>query len=167
MTEHLDRKDAEDRLFKAIEDTRVGMLGVAGGEPRHMQPMTAYVEREANELWFFTYRDTDLVRDVNASSGHDAMFCIISKDREVYACLGGELEEHFDRERMERYWNPVVAAWYPDGKDDPRLTLLRMRLDDAQVWLSQAGPVRFAFEIAKANMTKDQPDLGGRADIQF
>ena len=167
MTEHLDRKDAEDRLFKAIEDTRVGMLGVAGGEPRHMQPMTAYVEREANELWFFTYRDTDLVRDVNASGGHCAMFCVISKDREVYACLGGELEEHFDRERMERYWNPVVAAWYPEGKDDPRLTLLRMRLDDAQMWLSQAGPVRFAFEIAKANMTRDQPDLGGRADIQF
>ena len=167
MTEHLDRKDAEDRLFKAIEDTRVGMLGVAGGEPRHMQPMTAYVEREANELWFFTYRDTDLVRDVNASGGHYAMFCVISKDREVYACLGGELEEHFDRERMERYWNPVVAAWYPEGKDDPRLTLLRMRLDDAQMWLSQAGPVRFAFEIAKANMTRDQPDLGGRADIRF
>ena len=167
MTEHLDRKDAEDRLFKAIKDTRVGMLGVAGGEPRHMQPMTAYVEREANELWFFTYRDTDLVRDVNASGGHYAMFCVISKDREVYACLGGELEEHFDRERMERYWNPVVAAWYPEGKDDPRLTLLRMRLDDAQMWLSQAGPVRFAFEIAKANMTRDQPDLGGRADIQF
>ena len=167
MTEHLARKDAEDRLFKAIEDTRVGMLGVAGGEPRHMQPMTAYVEREANELWFFTYRDTDLVRDVNASGGHYAMFCVISKDREVYACLGGELEEHFDRERMERYWNPVVAAWYPEGKDDPRLTLLRMRLDDAQMWLSQAGPVRFAFEIAKANMTRDQPDLGGRADIQF
>lgn len=167
MTDNIDRKDAQDRLFKAIEDTRVGMLGPAGGEPRHMQPMTAYVEREANELWFFTYRDTDLVRDVNASAGHYAMFCVISKDREVYACLGGELEEHFDRERMERYWNPVVAAWYPDGKDDPRLTLLRMSLDDAQVWISQTGPVRFAFEIAKANLTKDQPDLGGRADIQF
>lgn len=95
------------------------------------------------------------------------MFCLISKDREVYACLGGELEEHFDRERLERYWNPIVAAWYPDGKDDPRLTLLRFKLDDAQVWINEAGPVRFAFEIAKANMTKDQPDLGGRADIQF
>ncbi|MEH6664270.1 MAG: pyridoxamine 5'-phosphate oxidase family protein [Brevundimonas sp.] len=167
MTEHLDRKDVEERLFKAIEDTRVGMLGVSGGEPRHMQPMTAYVEREAGELWFYTYRDTDLVRDVNASGGHHAMFCLISKDREIYACMGGRLEEHFDRERMERYWNPVVAAWYPEGKDDPRLTLVRMTLDDAQVWVSEAGPVRFAFEIAKANMTHEQPDLGDRADIRF
>ena len=167
MTNHLERKDAEERLFKAIEDTRVGMLGVSGGEPRHMQPMTAFAERDAGELWFFTYRDTDLLRDVNASGGHHAMFCLISKDREIYACLGGELEEHFDRERMERYWNPVVAAWYPDGKDDPRLTLMRMRLDDAQIWISEAGPVRFAFEIAKANMTKEQPDLGDRANIQF
>ena len=167
MTEPLDRKDAEKHLWDALEDTRVGMLGLAGGEPRHMQPMTAFVDRETDSLWFFTYRDTDLARDVTVQGGHYAMFCLVSKDQHLYACLGGELEEQFDRERMDRYWDPVVAAWYPDGKDDPRLTLLRMKLDDAQVWVSRAGPVRFAFEIAKANLTKDRPDLGERADIRF
>ena len=33
---------------------------------------------------------------------------------------------------MDRYWNPVLSAWYPDGKDDPRLTLLRFDVDDGE-----------------------------------
>lgn len=167
MTRPVDREDAEKRLWKALEDTRVGMLGVSGGEPRHMQPMTAFAEPEASALWFFARRDSELVEAIIGAGGRQAMFCLVSKDRETYACLDGELEESFDRARMDRLWNPVVAAWHPEGKDDPRLTLLRMRLDDAEVWVSHAGPVRFAFEIAKANLTGREPDLGGRVDIRF
>ena len=33
---------------------------------------------------------------------------------------------------------------------------------DAEVWCSQAGPVTFAWEIAKANARKHEPHLGGR-----
>ena len=32
--------------------------------------------------------------------------------------------------------------------------------DDAQVWVSDAGPVKFAWEIARANATGRAPDLG-------
>ena len=39
--------------------------------------------------------------------------------------------------------------------------------DDARVWISQAGPAKFAWEIAKANATKHAPDIGGRANIDF
>jgi general stress protein 26 len=85
----------------------------------------------------------------------------------LYACLGGLIRPDPDRERMDRYWNPVVAAWYPEGKDDPRLTLLRLDARDAEVWITEAGPARFAWEIAKANATREQPDLGGRTTLNL
>ena len=68
---------------------------------------------------------------------------------------------------MDKYWNAVVAAWYPQGKDDPHLTLLCFNLSDAEVWISQAGPVRFAWEIAKANATHSTPDVGGHTRLDF
>ena len=73
----------------------------------------------------------------------------------------------YDRERMDKYWNATVAAWYPNGKDDPRLTLLRLDARDAEVWISEAGPARFAWEIAKANATREQPDLGGHTRLNL
>ena len=42
MSDDLDRTKAEERLWDAIDDTRIGMLGL--DEPgQHMQPMTAFV----------------------------------------------------------------------------------------------------------------------------
>ena len=57
----LDRREAEQRLWEAIDDTRIGMLGLH--EPgQHMQPMTAFCEPETNSIWFFTRRTPDLAR---------------------------------------------------------------------------------------------------------
>ncbi len=153
----------ERRLWDEIEKDQIGMLGVVGAAAHHLQPMTAFVEPAANRLWFFTRNDTDLVRQIGP--GQPAMF--VFQQRDLRACIGGALSVRQDRERIDRYWNAVVAAWYPQGKDDPHLTLLCLACDDGRVWISDAGPMRFAWEIAKANATGQTPDLGGRAEVRF
>ena len=161
---HAAGTEAERKLIKAIEDDRIGMLGLVGGESGHYQPMTAFWEEETSSLWFFTYRDTDLAQAVGDGGGH-AMFVFQEKD--LQACIGGRLALSHDPGRMAQFWNPMVAAWYPEGKDDPRLTLLRFDCEDAQVWITEAGLVRYAFEVAKANATGSRPDLGERRDLNF
>ena len=159
----LSRDDAEARLWQALDDTRIGMLGLPGD---HMQPMTGFRDEADGAVWFYTRDETDLARRA-AVDPQRAMFCLISKDRELYACVAGRLSLSRDRERIGRFWNPVVAAWYPEGKDDPHLVLLRLEPEDAQLWLSTKGPVRFAWEVARANLTGDRPDMGERAEIRF
>ena len=166
MSEHLDRAELEIRLWKEIDKARFGMLGLAGGPPRHMQPMTAYADKEEGALWFFTKRTSDLVKETGFE-GHAAMFCVLSKDQEFQACVGGDLVADHDREKIGKYWNAVAAAWFPEGKDDPDLTLLKFTPADAQVWVSRSGPLNFAWEIAKANATKTIPDVGDAAHLNL
>jgi general stress protein 26 len=163
MTEAHD--DVAQRLWREIDKIKIGMLGLSGDPPRHMQPMTAFCEENGGSIWFYTRNDTDLARDTGA--GHTAMFCLMSKDQEFIACVAGRLALDHDRERIDRFWNPVAAAWFPDGREDPALTLLRFDPEDAQVWLSHANPVRFGFDIAKANLTKSQPDVGSREHLRL
>ena len=174
MTQH-HREDVEQRLWREIEKVRTGMLGLAGGPPRHMQPMTAFADKEdvdkdkagagSGAIWFFCRKDNDLL--VEAGAGHAAMFTLLTKDDDFVACIGGTLRQDHDRARIERFWNPVVAAWYPEGKDDPNLTLLRLDPEDAQVWISRGGAIRFGWEIAKANLTKTLPDVGESTHIDL
>mgnify|MGYP006140606399 CR=1 FL=1 len=35
---------------------------------------------------------------------------------------------------IDRLWNPFVAAWYQEGKDDPKLALLRLDAERAEIW---------------------------------
>lgn len=166
MTERHSDAEMQDRLWREIEKARSGMLGLVGQAPaQHFQPMTPFIEPETGSIWFFTRKDTDLARALG-DGGH-AMFVVESRDKEFQACVGGRLEPSHDRTRMDRYWNAVVAAWYPAGKDDPQLTMLRLDADDAAVWLSEAGPLKFAWEIMRANATHRQPDLGERASLDL
>ena len=161
----LERQDIEAKLWRTLEDERIGMLGLCGEDTGHFHPMTAFCDRELDTIWFYARRDSELVGKL--VQGGRAMFNLVSKDREVWCCIGGTMTEQHDAERIGKYWNPVVAAWFPEGKDDPELTLLRLDAEDAEVWISQKGPIRFAFEIAKANLTDTEPDLGDHARLRL
>lgn len=163
MVHEVTQAEAQDRLWDAVEKHQIGMLGVSG-DGHHYQPMTAFLERETNQLWFFTYEDTDLARSAQTGRGEGVF---ILQTRDVYACIDGTLRMERDRTRMDRYWNAHVAAWYPEGKDDPRLTMLCLDATDAAVWISEVGPVRYAWEIARANATGRTPDVGDRRDINL
>jgi general stress protein 26 len=154
----------EERLWKEIGAERIVMLGLVGGEPHHMQPMAAFGDEEQGAIWFFTKKTTDLVKDTGG--GHDAMVCVMAHDREFQACIHGELTVAHDQGKIDQYWSAYVAAWYPQGKDDPDLTLMRMDALDARVWVSQGG-LAYPLKIAKANLTHTEPNVGTVGDVKI
>lgn len=161
-----DQIAVRDRLYKEVEDARFGMLGVVGGQVQHhFNPMACYPEKDTGRIWFFTKKGTDLVRDAG-QAGQKAMF-IVTDGQKFQACIGGTLKEQYDRAELETFWNPHIAAWYPDGKDDPELTMLCLDPSDADVWISKAGPVKYSYEVAKANTTRSVPDVGDKTNVQL
>lgn len=153
----------QERLWKELDDARFGMLGLVGGAVHHLQPMALFADHANHAVWFYSNKDSDLARD---AQGHDALLCILSKDNEFQASLHGKLSLSHDQAKIDEYWSPFVSAWFPDGKDDPGLTLLRLDLSDARVWASRRGPFTYPFQIAKANATHTLPDVGGQADVR-
>ena len=161
----LDPAQLRERLWKELDQARIVMLGLNGGEPHHLQPMAAFADKEGDAIWFYTKRDTDLVRDTGAT--HKATVCIMAKDMEFQASIQGDLLPDNDRTKIDRYWSPFVSAWYPEGKDDPELTLMKLEPTDARVWVSSRGPISYPLQIAKANATHTLPDVSGKADVKM
>ena len=60
-----------------------------------------------------------------------------SKGHDLFASLHGELTLDNNRQVIDQLWNSFVAAWYEGGKDDPKLRLLRLDPERAQVWLNE------------------------------
>jgi len=165
MPHHTDA-DIRVRLFDALRKSDFGMLGLIDSDQQFPQPMTTFLEEGEETLWFYTREDTDLARAVaNGEAG--GLYVFVDKKQEVFASIVGQLTLTRDTDRIRRFWNPVVAAWYPEGRDDPKLTLLRFDPSHAQVWVSSAGPAKFAWEIAKANATRTEPDIGDQADLKL
>ena len=126
--------ELEQKFWKALKSDMTLMLGVDGLEDGHTRPMTAQLEHEERgPIWFFTSTDNGLVRQLDAPRRAVAAFA--AKGHSLFASIGGQLVVDTDRAVVERLWNPFVAAWY-EGKDDPKLVLLRFDIEDAKIWLS-------------------------------
>jgi general stress protein 26 len=115
------------------------MLGLAEARGSAMQPMTARFDDEDRErgcVWFFSAKDHDLTRALGEQDRAVASFA--AKGHDLFASLRGRLVLDNRRSEIERLWNAIVAEWY-EGKDDPKLALLRFDLDDAKIWQSDIG----------------------------
>jgi len=102
---------------------------------QHAIPMSARFDFEAGErpghggpIWFFTTRDNRL------APGGPAMAQFASLDHALFACLSGRLAEEPDAGLIDRFWSRGVAAWYRGGRADPALLLMRMDIDDIEIW---------------------------------
>jgi len=127
-------KELEQRFWKALKSDRTLMLGLHGVDDGHTRPMTAQAENEQAPIWFFSSKDNALVQSV--SKKHRAIAAFSSKDHQLFASINGELSIDNDRAVIDRLWNPFVAAWYT-GKDDPKLVLLRLDAEHAEIWLNE------------------------------
>ena len=134
-----DDREIEEKFWDALKSSPFLMLGIEGARDGATQPMTAQFEdqdREAGVLWIFTANDHDFTRAMGQSNKGVAAYS--SKGNDVFASLRGTLSINNDRATIDRLWNPIVAEWY-EGKDDPKLALVKFDVDDAKIWLSDLG----------------------------
>jgi len=134
--------EIEARFWKTLKADRVAMLALAGVEEGHSQPMTAQMLHEEDVLgpiYFFTSKETDLVRAMGES--HRATLHFSAKGYDLFASVNGELALDNDPATIDKLWSKFVAAWFEGGRDDPKLQLVRLDPDRAQVWLNENSAV--------------------------
>jgi general stress protein 26 len=130
-------QELEAKFWKSLKSDMTMMLGLDGVEDGHTRPMTAQVEGDRGPIWFFTSRDTALVQKLGR--GNRAIGTFASKGHDLFATVHGRLSLDNDRDVIDRLWNRYVAAWYERGKDDPKLALLRLDAERAEIWLDASS----------------------------
>ena len=156
-----DTRELEARLWKHLNDDRVVLLGAPGIAPR---PMTAIAEHDHAPLWFFTAADTDLGAALDNAPTVQATATFAAKDHGVFATISGPLVADNDPGVIDRLWNPFIAAWF-EGKDDPKLRLLRMDAGDAHVWLNENSMVAGIKLLLGSDPKESYEDKAGPVEL--
>ncbi len=130
------------KFWKALRSDMTMMLGLDSVDDGHARPMTAQLDGEdeakiehRGPIWFFCAKDNQLIDLL--PTGDRAIAHFTSKGHDLFATVHGKLSLDTDPAVIERLWNPFVAAWYPGGKSDPDLALLRLDPENAQIWLNE------------------------------
>ena len=131
--------EIEQKFWKALRSDMTVMLGLTGVDDGHTRPMTAQLDGDEDRgpIYFFTSKETELVAEIQPDSRAIATFA--SKGNNVFATIHGTLATENDRAVIDRLWNGYVAAWFEGGKDDPKLQLLRLDPERAQIWVDASS----------------------------
>ncbi|WP_289152661.1 pyridoxamine 5'-phosphate oxidase family protein [uncultured Salipiger sp.] len=154
-------KDLKSEFWSQLKDVRAGLLAADGERP---VPMSPQGDADENAIWFITARGTAAERA--AKSGGEASFHIADSRAHLYANVFGTLTLVNDPKKLDELWNAFAAAWFEDGRDDSAVQLVKFTPHEAEVWAGDGG-ASFLYQIAKANLTGDTPDVGDHGRVVF
>lgn len=154
--------EIRQKFWKALKSDMTMFLGLAEGEDGHARPMTAQLDDDGyigdeyrGPIWFFTSIDNHLYQQIGTNSR--AMAHFVSKGHDVWATMHGELSTSQDRAVIDRLWNRFVAAWY-EGKDDPKIALIRLDPQHAEIWIDASSMVAGIKMLIGIDPKKDYKD---------
>ena len=136
------------RLIDALKKLDTVMLTTRGDDGTlHGRPMAVADAEQDGELWFVTGKSSEKTHEVK----NDPRALVTGQQGGLYVTLNGSLDVIQDRAKIAALWKETWKAWFPEGKDDPNITLLRLRPESGEYWDNTgAQGLKYVFEMVKA-----------------
>jgi general stress protein 26 len=109
-------------------------------------------------MWFFTYDNSHKVDEVK--NDHRVGVAFSDPGSELYVSTTGTAEIVKDKAKINDLWSEVLKTWFPQGKDDPTIALLKVTIHGGEYWDRPGGKVVKLFEMAKGAITGDTDKTG-------
>ncbi|SHM30263.1 General stress protein 26 [Cyclobacterium lianum] len=149
-------------IWNLIKDIKVGMLvtkTTETDESLRARPMSLVQDAYDGTLFFYTSKSDAKAFEI--ANDTDTCLTFSNPKDNVYVSLSGKGNITKDKELIDKYWNPFVAAWFENGKEDPDLAMLEIKIHKGEHWDSKNNKLVQLFEIAKSNLKPSEtPDLG-------
>ncbi|QHV94085.1 pyridoxamine 5'-phosphate oxidase family protein [Spirosoma endbachense] len=154
-----------DKVRELVEDIRIAMMTTVD-EAGHLvsRPMAALQMDEDGTIWFFTKRSSPKVDQID-NNQHRVNLAFADVGDADYVSISGTADELDDRAKVNELWNPQAKAWFPEGKDDPELILLKVHTDMAEYWNASDSTMVRLFQQATAAITGNPPKMGENVKV--
>lgn len=131
-------KDDVKKLRKIIKGAPVAMLTtVATDGSLRSRPMATLKAPFDGYLWFFIRTGAPVSGEIQESQRVNLSYTLPNDDR--YVSVSGTANVSRDPERVKELWSGWMKEWFPDGKKDPDLSILRVRVEHAECWDPKTG----------------------------
>jgi general stress protein 26 len=102
------------------------------------RPMAAAQVDASGDIWFFSPKSSNKNRQIEADPEVYLMF--IESGKQHYLSLTTEVTiVHDDQQKVDELWNVFMQAWFPGGKQDPEISLLRASVLNGHYWDEKDG----------------------------
>jgi general stress protein 26 len=145
------------RVWEIVENVGVGMLTTRFAGGLRARPIEPRCERDAGVIWILT--DARSGKDDEIEADSEVCLIVIDGDAKAYLSITGRARVLDDHAKATGIWRRTDNIWW-QGPDDPNVRVIRLDPERAELWDGPADVVLATFELAKARLTGNKPNLG-------
>ena len=160
-------KSAEHRLHDLLDGLDTAMLITHTSQGYlNARPMGVAELSDTGEIFFVSAGSSAKVKEIKADSDVTLVF----QGKQKFISMNGSAVVLKDQALVDKLWSEAWRVWFPEGKTDPSLRILKVSPTDAEYW-DNAGVkgISYVFEAAKAYISGKTPDVSekqhGKIDI--
>ena len=133
-TKDLNNKEAIDKLKSLVEDITICLFctDLKTDDGSTCRPMSAIKVCDQGNIWFFSEKDSDKNKAIVKDKNVQLFFSHPGKSS--YLVVNGEAEIILDKTKIEELWTPVAKIWFKEGKDDPTISIIKVKPSNAYYW---------------------------------
>jgi general stress protein 26 len=150
-----------DRAWDLMKKIGFAMLVTRDGDKLRARPMSAYLERGENAIYFLTDARRHKDEEIARNPGVNLSFANASDQK--YVSVTGTAVVSNDRARIKQLFSTPAKAWW-NSADDPNIRVLKITPDDAEFWDSPGSVISYV-KMAAAAVTGSRPDIGDNRKI--
>lgn len=154
------------KLIDKVKDIDVAMMTTAEADGSlRSRPMRNMQIKDDGVIWFFTGYESGKSHELKNDSHVNLSYA--KPGDNLYVSVSGRASLSRDRAKIDELWNPALKAWFPEGKDDPNIGLIKVTIDKAEYWDSPNSAVVHLYGVVKAAITGQPADPGDNKKINL
>lgn len=166
-TENLQQEEAIKKLQELVNDIDIGMLSTFtdGSEYPYTVPMSRQEVDDNGHIWFLLSAESQLYKNLETNNNISIAFAHIGDYK--FLTINGKGQLSQDKERIDKYWNSFVEAWFEKGKEDPNIRILKVVPNEAHYWDTKTNKLFTFLKVATAAITGADVDHGREGDLNI
>lgn len=153
------------KLAELIDGIETAMLTTHAENGSLVSRPLETLKIDANgEIIFFTAAKSHKVEELTDDAEVNLAYADPGEHR--YVSVRGRARMDRDQDTIDELWSPAQKIFFPDGKGDPDLMVLRVRVRDANYWEAAGNVIARAFDFARGMLDEQPEDLGKQGHLE-
>ncbi|MCV2356001.1 pyridoxamine 5'-phosphate oxidase family protein [Paucibacter sp. B2R-40] len=150
----MDTNNGRNNLHEVVDEFDVAMLVTHTATTIHARPMAIACLDDGMGAYLVT--DINSIKVDEISVNPRALLTFQSARK--FASVSGELTVLHERQLIEKLWKEAWKLWFPQGKSDPDIALLKFTAYEGEYW-DNAGMqgLKYVYDAAKAYLVGETP----------
>ena len=153
----------QQRVWDLMKTIGFAMLVTHDGDKLRARPMSAYLARDENMIYFLTDARRHKDEDIARNPGINLSFA--DAGSQTYVSLTGTATVSNDRGKIRELFSTTAKAWW-DSAEDPNIRVLKITPEDAEFWDSP-GTVISYVKMAAAAISGTRPEIGDNRKVSL